>query len=367
MDFRTVCLLVARHWFMHFPARPLQRILTQVFWVVITNYLDDYVPFSDISEKVIRTVFHVLGFVLSTNPKKDHPFAETFTVLGVEFLLHDTPTSLAVRNTAARCEELLALLHEILHSDCVTARQLQSLRSRLHFAEAHMYGQVGVCMIKQMSVMDGFAQTSPLPPALRVSIHPPEVPMLQKEPWHVFTDGAQEGDNDQARTSIGAVVISSDGRCRALAFWPPRHILHAELLPVLVALAAWGERPRSTRCGAPSAPGRSCPRGRPASSARASARCATRRTLAPPRRRCRGASSRGAAWRQSRRTPPPRSAAAARPAAGARRAACPRRRFAARPPRRACSSGRTCTCLCAALKFPGAPVPWKQCYFQQSR
>ena len=27
----------------------LQRILTQVFWVVITNYLDDYVPFSDVA------------------------------------------------------------------------------------------------------------------------------------------------------------------------------------------------------------------------------------------------------------------------------------------------------------------------------
>ncbi|CAJ1415637.1 unnamed protein product, partial [Effrenium voratum] len=169
--------------------------MINVFWVVITNYLDDYVPFSDValtsvSEKVIRTVFHVLGFVLSTNPKKDHPFAETFTALGVEFLLHDTPTSLAVRNTAARCEELLALLHEILHSDCVTARQLQSLRSRLHFAEAHMYGRIGVCMIKQMSVVEGFTQTSPLPPALRVSIQamihrlqhnpPVEVPMLQK-------------------------------------------------------------------------------------------------------------------------------------------------------------------------------------------
>ena len=211
------------------------------------------VALTSVSEKVIRTVFHVLGFVLSTNPKKDHPFAETFTALGIEFLLHDTPTSLAVRNTAARCEELLALLREILHSDCVTARQLQSLRSRLHFAEAHMYGRVGVCMIKQMSVVEGFTQTSPLPPALRVSnqamIHrlqhnpPVEVPMLQKEPWHVFTDGAQ------------AVVISPDGRCRAcwglalgtevMALWPPWHILHAELLPVLVALAAWGEHLRN--------------------------------------------------------------------------------------------------------------------------
>ena len=57
----------------------------------------------------------------------------------------------------------------------------------------------------------------------------------------------------------------------------------------------------------------------PGTSRFASARCAARRTLASPRRRCRGASSRGAAWRQSRRTPPPRSAAAARPAAGAER------------------------------------------------
>ena len=79
--------------------------------------------------------------------------------------------------------------------------------------------------------------------------------MLQKEPWRVFTDGAQEGEGDQARTSIGAVVISPDGRCRAcwglalgtevLALWPPRHILHAELLPVLVALVAWGEHLRN--------------------------------------------------------------------------------------------------------------------------
>ena len=74
-------------------------------------------------------------------------------------------------------------------------------------------------------------------------------------------------------------------------------------------------------------PDRSCPPDCPASLARASGRCATRRTLAPPWRRCRGASSRGAAWRQSRRTPPPRLAAAARPAAGTRRAACPRRRL----------------------------------------
>ena len=90
-----------------------------------------------------------------------------------------------------------------------------------------MYGRVGVCMIKQMSVVEGFTQTSPLPPALRVSVQamihrlqhnpPAEVPMLQKEPWHVFTDGAQEGEGNQARTSIGAVVISPE---------PERHSAH---------------------------------------------------------------------------------------------------------------------------------------------
>ena len=128
-----------------------------------------------------------------------------------------------------------------------------------------MYGRIGVCMIKQMAVVEGFTQTSPLSLALRVSIQamvhrlqhnpPVEVPMPQKEPWHVFTDGAQEGEGDHARTSIGAVVISPDGMCRAcwglalsteiLALCPPWHILHAELLPVLVALAAWGEHVRN--------------------------------------------------------------------------------------------------------------------------
>ena len=72
--------------------------------------------------------------------------------------------------------------------------------------------------------------------------------MLQKEPWHVFTDGAQEGDGDQARTSIGAVVISPDGRCRAcwgLALGPEVLTLWPPLLPVLAALAAWGEHLRN--------------------------------------------------------------------------------------------------------------------------
>ena len=145
-------------------AMALQRILTQVFWVVITNYLDDYVPFSDVAltSKVIRTVFHVLGFVLSTNPKKDHPFAETFTALGVEFLLHDTPTSLAVRNTAALvkscspscvrfCTPIASQPDNCSPSDpgCVLPRPTCTA--------------VGVCVIKQMSVVEGFTQTSPRP------------------------------------------------------------------------------------------------------------------------------------------------------------------------------------------------------------
>ena len=52
------------------------------------------------------------------------------------------------------------------------------------------------------------------------------------------------GEGDHARTSIGAVP---DGMCRACSLWPPRRILHAELLPVLVALAAWGEHLRNQR------------------------------------------------------------------------------------------------------------------------
>ena len=63
-----------------------------------------------------------------------------------------------------------------------------SLRSRLHFAEAHMYGRVGVCMIKQMAGVEGFTQTSPLVPALRVSIQA-MIHRLQHNPPVISPDG----------------------------------------------------------------------------------------------------------------------------------------------------------------------------------
>ena len=74
---------------------------------------------------------------------------------------------------------------------------------------------------------------------------------------------------------------------------------------------------------APSAPDRNCPPGRPSKLSTRMGALRHTQNSAPSWRRCRGASSRGAAWRRSPRTPPPRSAAAARPAAGARRPACP--------------------------------------------
>ena len=114
-------------------------------------------------------------------------------------------------------------------------------------------------------------------------------------------------------------------------------------------------RPKSTRCGAPSAPDRSCPPGRPASSARASARCATRRTLAPLRRRCRGASSRRSMASKSAHT----SSTLSCSSSGARRAACPRRRSAA-PPCRAAGSSRSSGPSCAGAGA-SPPQSWSSC------
>ena len=119
---------------------------------------------------------------------------------------------------------------------------------------------------------------------------PPQLKALRRDPdgyWVVSTQSTR----CRNWTEVETLLRQRTRGLRSVSFAPVEHARRLPLQHRFMALymCSARRRPRSTRCGAPSAPDRSCPLVA-LRAPRAWGRCATRRTLAP--RRCRGASSR---------------------------------------------------------------------------
>ena len=237
----------------------LNRAGCMIFKFLWSNYLDDYAVFSNSAlqkacETTVNAFFHVLGIRTSRSDEKCVSFAEVFGCLGITFLLHKTPGELFIQNTSKRCIELCKMVTDILLADSLSFKESQSLRSRLFFAEQHLFGRIGMATLKSLRVYESVNLLQPIPQHLRSMLsamrlrladnQPRPVPLLPRKTWHVFTDGAQED-----YTSIGGILTDSYGApqsffCAMLPesvtrLWPQHHVLHCELLPVLFALLAW--------------------------------------------------------------------------------------------------------------------------------
>ena len=82
------------------------------------------------------------GWDLSKDESKDLPFSETFRALGVEFSLTRQDEGIVlVANTPERKEELTSVIDGTLTSGQLDAKEAESLRSRLLFAEGQIFGR----------------------------------------------------------------------------------------------------------------------------------------------------------------------------------------------------------------------------------
>ena len=241
--------------------------------LVWSSFYDDFVCIckdgtEQQTDRMVRMLFSCLGWTLSTDPSKDVDFSTSFQALGVEFDLTNVPKGFfTVGNTASRREELVTKINAILAADSISPSEAQSMRSRLLFAEAQLFGRFA----KQALHVVGKAglrnaELKPLDREFVISLRwmrdrvltgrPRQIDCHHHATFFLFLDGActpKTASEPWSGTSIGGVLV--DGSGNPLSFfghvlseewvrtWSEKdrsqNIFEAEVLPYLISLRIW--------------------------------------------------------------------------------------------------------------------------------
>jgi len=204
--------------------------------LVWTSFYDDYVCIcpegAEVqTDRMVRLLFSSLGWKLSEDPEKDKPFSTVFQALGVEFNLDLVPYSFCVGNTPARKEELKDRLTQILDDDSLEPQIAESLRSRLLFADAQIFGRfskMALHSIGRVGLMR--SNLNPLTSEVRTALEwfkdhvltgaPRSISCVDRETYFLFLDGACSeitAADEWSGVSIGAVLADRHGCCTTLA------------------------------------------------------------------------------------------------------------------------------------------------------
>eukprot|EP00435_Cladocopium_sp_Y103_P003371 s675_g1.t1 len=220
-----------------------------------------------VGKTMVRLLFQSLGWELSKDEEKDKPFAAVFNALGVEFDLSHTPDGwFTVGNTEARKAELREKIQHILDCDELEPRIAESLRSRLLFADAQLFGRFSKIALHRIGEVGLRSRTeSPLSSGVKSSLDwmlrrvltdaPRRVDTGGRPTYFLFLDGACTDDVGTSwnGTSIGAVLADSSGNVLRffghvvhkdlVSTWGPpgktQHIFEAEILPYAISLLLW--------------------------------------------------------------------------------------------------------------------------------
>ena len=94
--------------------------------------------------KTVETLFDLLGVEFARDGNKASAFAKVFKSLGVEIDLENFESGIVrLGHTKERRDELSSVRQDILKERCVTAKQAEFMRSRLHWFESFAFGRVG--------------------------------------------------------------------------------------------------------------------------------------------------------------------------------------------------------------------------------
>jgi hypothetical protein len=241
--------------------------------LVWSSFYDDFVcvcPASaaDQVDRMIRMFFQALGWQLSTDEAKDHAFSEIFQALGVEFdLRHMRDGFVTVGNTESRKTELCCKIDSILQSDTLEVAEATSLRSRLLFADAQVFGRFAKAALHEVGRVGlESCDMKPLSASVKGSLMwlrdhvlsgpPRRIDYQDSETYYLFLDGActdASDGNSWCGTSIGGVLVFPDGSVRECfgEILPPewmrdrgkdqqqQYIFEAEIMPYAVSLFLW--------------------------------------------------------------------------------------------------------------------------------
>eukprot|EP00435_Cladocopium_sp_Y103_P000779 s5414_g1.t1 len=244
-------------------------VLLRLVW---TAFFDDYTVFSrdalvSNTAKTVETLFDLLGIEFARDGDKAGAFAKCFKSLGVEINLTEFgEKTVRLGHTKERREELSSVLEDILKEKCITAKQAESMRGRLHWFESFAFGRVANGAVKVLGdlALSGKRKVELSASEVaslqflcrRVLVAPPLVitPSCLLS-WVVFTDGACEGPEGHKKGGVGGVLVDPNGRVvsffggevpdtvmRLLSEKSKNPIYELEVLPVLISVWLWGER-----------------------------------------------------------------------------------------------------------------------------
>ncbi|CAE7244581.1 unnamed protein product [Symbiodinium sp. CCMP2592] len=187
-------------------------------------YFDDF-PMATHSLVATSTSALVKGFLKLAGfdfaEEKCTPFSSGVEVLGVTLDVSQSSEGLInIRNKPSRCEELNAVIEEVLRDKALVPCRLPSFIGKLQFADGQIWGRAGRMAMHDLRSL-GF--TSRIPVSLdasgiealkilqqRLTHGKPRVIRAgwKEKPILLFTDGALEDDNlDHGPATVGAVMF----------------------------------------------------------------------------------------------------------------------------------------------------------------
>ena len=248
-------------------AAAINNVGCSLLGLPMSSYFDDFtvVTRSELSKSAnlaVTTLFDVLGLNLSTSERKNIDFAKVFNALGVSFDLHkEVGDFFRIRNTDQRICELLGRIDEVLAANKISGKEAKSLRSRLSFASAQIYGRTTASVLKDLGKYEGSKHRVKLNGNTRLLLRimrghlesgmARQVSFGKADVVHIFTDGSLEGDADSGLSAgLGAVLVDQHGKCiKAFSYEPTQDdvqvvggkIHQLEILPVIMSCVAFAD------------------------------------------------------------------------------------------------------------------------------
>ena len=242
-----------------------------------SNFFDDFVTLARASESKMVAIavdqfFKLLGWAVSAGDK-DLPFAKKFKALGVEVDLSSWKDGcVRFANTEQRANELAAKISDILASGKLTSAEALSLRGRMQFANAQIWGRASKLCLNAVTAhaYSGNGPEVSFDLAHYLSVFkccladskPREIGSSWDRSWFLFTDASFSPETADWPCGLGGVLIDPGGRqVAAFSFsldldalnllgYPAKAtvIFEAELLALLVGLTLWKEKLRNMPC-----------------------------------------------------------------------------------------------------------------------
>ncbi len=129
--------------------------------IPMSCYFDDFVIFSppglaSSSQSTLSLMLDIFGWAFQREWPKSDSFSSSVAALGVVFNLDPTSDGrLEVRNTESRLNEAVESLDRIISAQRLSKKDALSLRGRLAFCDAFMFGRLGrdVCLFRILRIM----------------------------------------------------------------------------------------------------------------------------------------------------------------------------------------------------------------------